>query len=150
MARPRLSDEQKKLRSTFAATRGEATLVHGRTRLSEPVPAPEELDEAARKEWDLHIHLLIQAGTISASNLRALVTLAKVAAACEKAYAIASKASPVVKTKEGIKMNPAWQAFNDSAALYLRWCDKFGLVPMGARMLPQLPPAKGVALREVV
>jgi hypothetical protein len=46
-------------------------------------------------------------------------------------------------------MNPAWQAFSDTAALYLRRCDKFGLVPMEARMLPQLPTAKGMTLREV-
>lgn len=117
--------------------------------MSEPVPAPKELDAEAKREWTTHMALLVQAGTISATDLRAMVTLAKVAALCEKSYALASGSSPVVRTKEGIKQNPAWQAFSDTASLYLRWCDRFGLVPMGARMLPQLPPARGTLLRAV-
>jgi hypothetical protein len=150
MGRPRLSDEEKRRRNTFAPSRGEASLVHGRTRLSDPVPAPSELDDDAKREWDVHMALLIQAGTISSSNLRALVTLAKVAAANERAYRMAMKDGPLLRTKNGVRVNPAWEAFSNTAALYLRWCDKFGLVPMGARMLPQLPPARGVALREVL
>jgi phage terminase small subunit len=150
MGRPRLSDEEKRRRHTFQPSRGEASLVHGRNRLSEPVPAPAELDEDARREWDLHMALLTQAGTISRSNLRALLTLAKVAAANERAYREAMKSGVLLRTKNGVRTNPAWDAFSNTAALYLRWCDKFGLVPMSARNLPQLPPARGVALHEVV
>ncbi len=138
------------MRGTFAPSRGDAMLHHGRTRLVAPVPAPAELDEDAKREWDVHMDLLVQAGTISATNLRAMVTLAKVAALCERAYTLASKSSPMVKTKEGIKQNPCWTTFCDTASLYLRWCDRFGLVPMGGRLLPQLPPARGTPLREVV
>lgn len=150
MGRPRLTDDEKKLRGTFTATRSDLALAHGRTRLTDTIPAPEELDADAAAQWDVHLALLIEAGTVSTTSLRGLMELCRLAAGCERAHALARGTGPLIRTKDGARYSPAWQAWLETVSVYMRWLDRYGLAPMGARLLPQLPPARGTQLREVV
>ena len=54
-----------------------------------------------------------------------------------------------VRTQDGIKTSPAWTGYQQASRLYLQWAQQFGLLPMQARLLPQLPPATGSKLRVV-
>jgi hypothetical protein len=150
MSRPRLTDEQRKQRGLWRIERSDLALAHGRTRLVDTIPAPEELDADAAAQWDVHLALLIEAGTVSTTSLRGLMELCRLAAGCERAHALARQSGPLVRSKDGVRYSPAWQAWLETVSVYMRWLDRFGLAPMGARHLPVLPTARGAQLREVV
>ena len=146
MARPRLSDADKKLRGTYEASRAFTT---GRIRLTEPVPPPAELDEAAQREWSTHMQLCLMAGTLAVTDLRAFQALAEAAALTARAYREAMAAGPIAHGDRGSKVSPAWSAWGAANTKYIALLAHFGLTPASARLVPELPPPKGVMLREV-
>ena len=149
MAKPRISDAQKKLAGTFRANRGEASLFHGRTRLEVEIPPPSDLDADTQREWRIHMRLCVEAGTINHTTLRTFTAMCRAAAALEKSYAMAMKSGPTTRTKDGaLKPSPAWTGYLGADAAYARWARQFGLTPMQAKSLPQLPTA-GAPLRVV-
>jgi len=140
MARPRLSDEAKKLRGSFEASRGAQTLVHGRVALTEPLPPPNGLSARARLHWHTHMLQCVAARSIRHTNLCAFRALVETAAAREIAYRLAIKQEPTQPTAAGgTKTNAAWLAFLAADASYLRWVQVFGLTPKAGAGLPQLP-----------
>jgi hypothetical protein len=57
-----------------------------------------------------------------------------------RVYADAIKEPPMIETVKGeLKSNPIWTTFDRCASQYRQWCAVFGLVPMSARTMPQLP-----------
>jgi hypothetical protein len=146
MARPRLSDAGKKLHGTYEPNRAFAT---GRVRLTEPVPPPAELDEAAQREWVVHMKLVLLAGTLAVTDLRAFQALAETAALASRAYREAMAAGPIAHGDRGSKTSPEWSAWGAANTKYLALLGHFGLTPASARLVPQLPPPKGTLLREV-
>jgi hypothetical protein len=151
MARPRLSDEAKKLRGSFEPSRGAGTLLHGRVALTEPLPPPTGLSAVARRQWRTHMLQCVAARTISHVNLCAFRALVETAAAREVAYKLAVKQGPTQTTAAGgTKTNAAWLAFLAADASYLRWAQVFGLTPKAGAGLPQLPVPGKTRLQAVV
>jgi phage terminase small subunit len=148
MPRPKMPVAEKKLRGTYEASR-DAPANPGRIRLTTPIEPPGDLDKAAQSEWQLHMQLCLQAGTLAVTDLRALRLLAETAVMVSRAYQAAMKTGPVSHGDRGSKVSPEWQAWTTSHARYTALLDRFGLVPMSARQVPMLPPARGAALREV-
>lgn len=148
MANPRRSDAAKRLAGTFRPDRSEASLFRGRTRLETEIAPPSDLDPDAQREWRIHMRLCVEAGTINHATLRAFTAMIKAAALLEKSYAMAMKSGPTVRTKDGVKASPAWAGYLGADAAYARWAKQFGLTPMQAKNLPQLPTA-GAPLRVV-
>ena len=149
MPRPRKTDQEKRLAGTFREGRDEASVFHGRTRLETELPPPSDLDPDAQREWRIHMRLCCQAGTLSHTALRGFTAMVKAAAAMERSYTLAMKTGPMVRTQDGVKSSPAWTGYQQASKLYLQWSQQFGLLPMQARLLPQLPPATGGRLRVV-
>jgi P27 family predicted phage terminase small subunit len=148
MPRPRLSDDVKRLRGTFEASR--AAPVVGRVRLAQPIDPPSDLDKAAQSEWKLHMQLCLATGMLAATDLRAFRNMCEAAAMTARCYREAMKAGPVTSDVKGnLKLSPELLAWKVAAGVYTSLLTQFGLSPASARMLPQLPPAKGTALREV-
>jgi hypothetical protein len=144
MARPRLSDETKKLRGTLEASRTAAALVHGRAALTEPLPPPSGLGHEGRLQWRLHMLQCCAAGTISPINLRTFQALVEAAVLRQKAYRLAMEQGPTAPTADGgSKQSAAWLAFLNADAAYLRWATAFGLTPRAGANLPQLPAPGG-------
>lgn len=107
------------------------------------MPPPDELDPEAQREWRVHMHLCVTAGTINSTNLRSFVSLAQSAAAAQVAYRLAIRIGPLVRTKDSAKVSPAWKAYLETDAIYQRWARQFGLTPQSAKGLPQLPTLGG-------
>jgi hypothetical protein len=150
MARPRLSDQEKRRRGTFEATRSEASLVHGRVALTEPLPPPSDIDADAQRMWRVLMVQCVASKTICSSNLAAFQAMVETAAARAKAYTLAMEQGPVQSTEAGTaKTSSAWTAFLATDQAYFRWAMTFGLTPKGGSQLPQLPVAGSVALRAV-
>jgi phage terminase small subunit len=150
MARPRLSDEAKKLRGSFEPSRGAGRLFHGRAALTEPLAPPSDLDAAAQREWRAHMLQCVAARTISHVNLCAFRALVETAAARNRAYRLAMRQGPIQPTANGgTKTNAAWLAFLAADACYLRWAQMFGLTPKAGAGLPQLPVAGESRLQAV-
>src|SRR6516162_1101739 len=136
MARPRLSDAQKRLSNTFEATRSEASLVHGRMALTQPLPPPSDIDEDAQRMWRVLMAQCIATQTLSSANLAAFQAFAETGAARAKAYHLAMREGPVESTEAGgTKGSAAWQAFLSTDQAFLRWCTAFGLTPRSAAQL---------------
>jgi hypothetical protein len=150
MARPRLSDEQKKLHGTLEAKATAATLVHGRAALSEPLPPPSGLGHEGRLQWRLHMLQCVAAQTISSINLRTFQALVESAVLRQQAYRAAVRQGPTAATTDGgTKQSAAWLAFLSADAAYLRWATAFGLTPRAGANLPQLPAPGGSRPRAV-
>ena len=150
MPRARLTDQQKKLSNTFEASRSEATLVHGRVALTEPLPPPSDLDPAAQRAWRVLMQQCVASKTICSSNLAAFGAFAETAAARDKAYRLAMEQGPTQNTEAGTtKTGAAWTAFLATDQAYFRWAMVFGLTPKAGSQLPQLPVPGAVALRAV-
>lgn len=148
MPRPRLPDAVKRLRGTFEASRAMPAV--GRVRLAQAIDPPADLDKAAQGEWRLHMQLCLSAGVMSVIDLRAFRSLCEAAALTTRCYREAQKAGPVTSDIKGnMKLSPELLAWKVAASIYTALLREFGLTPASARMLPQLPPAKGAALREV-
>ena len=143
MPRPRTPDAVRKLAGTFRKDRGEALLFHGRTRLETELPPPSDLDADAQREWRTHMRLCIEAGTLSHTALRSFLALVRAAVAVERSYGPAMKSGPTVRTQDGVKASPAWAGHLQASSNYARWAGQFGLTPMTAKHLPQLPTAGG-------
>jgi P27 family predicted phage terminase small subunit len=143
-----LSDDVKRLRGTFERSR--AAAVTGRVRLEQPIEPPSDLDKAAQNEWRLHMQLCLATGMLAATDLRSFRALVEAATLTARCYREAQKAGPVTSDIKGnMKLSPELLAWKVAAGVYTGLLAQFGLSPASARMLPQLPPAKGAALREV-
>jgi phage terminase small subunit len=151
MGRRRLTVEEKQLRGTLNVTRDHERMVasSGKVRLTAPVAPPPGLDAAAKREWALHMHLCIQAGTVSHVDLRAFQSLVEAAVLSTRAYSEALRAGPVAESGRGSKVHPAWQAWTSAHARYTALLDRFGLTPVSSRHVTQLPVPGGSRLREV-
>lgn len=150
MARPRtLSDEQRRLRGSFEASRSLARGASGRTALTQVLEPPDDLDADARREWAWHMPQVVAAGTIAAVNLVSFRALCETSALRRRAYRRARRESPVVQSERGSKVSPAWTAFNGVDAAYRQWAAAFGLTPKAATGLPQLPVPPGHKLEAV-
>jgi hypothetical protein len=101
MPKPRTVDAAKKLAGTLRTNRAEASLFHGRHRLENELPPPSDLDPDAQRGCRVLMRLVIEAGTINATNLHCFPSMAQAAAATRKAYAAAMKTGPTPMTKEG-------------------------------------------------
>ncbi len=124
--------------------------VVGRVRLAQAIDPPADLDKAAQAEWKLHMQLCLSSGVMSVIDLRAFRSLCEAAALTARFYREAQKAGPVTSDIKGnLKLSPELLAWKVAATVYTSLLIQFGLSPASARMLPQLPPAKGAALREV-
>jgi phage terminase small subunit len=148
MPRARTPVELKKLRGTYEASR-DAQVNPGRVRLTVAIDPPDDLDKDAKAEWRLHMALCLQAGTLATTDLRALRLLAETAVMVSRAYRMALKVGPVSHGDRGSKVSPEWQAWVSSNARYTALLDRFGLTPVAAKQMPQLPPVKGVPPRQV-
>jgi hypothetical protein len=138
MPRARMGDEAKKLHGSYKPSRGDAVRTHGSVALVGPLPAPDDLDPAARHEWDIHMLQCVAAGSLSSANLIAFRALAEAAVLRGRAYRRALKEPPVRSTAAGgTKPNAVWTLFLAADANYRNWCFAFGLVPKGT--LPRLP-----------
>jgi phage terminase small subunit len=151
MGRHKLSIEDKRLRGTLHVDRDREELVarSGKVRLTEAIEPPPGLDVAAKREWSLHMHLCIQAGTVSQIDMRAFQSLVEAAVLSTRAYREAMKAGPVAQSGRGSKVHPAWQAWTSAHARYTALLDRFGLTPVSSRHVTQLPVPAGATLREV-
>jgi hypothetical protein len=107
------------------------------------------MDAAFRREWDLHMHLCIQAGTLSHVDLRAFQTLVEAAVLSTRAYQAATKAGPVSRSARGSKTSPEWNAWATAHGRYTALLDRFGLTPAASRHVTQLPVPGGSRPREV-
>jgi phage terminase small subunit len=151
MGRRRLTVEEKQLRGTLNVTRDHEQMVarSGKVRLTEPIAPPPGMDAAAKREWALHMHLCIQAGTVSQVDVRAFQSLVEAAVLSTRAYYEAMKVGPVAQSDRGSKVAPAWQAWTSAHARYTALLDRFGLTPVSSRHVVQLPVPGGAKLHEV-
>jgi hypothetical protein len=67
MPRPKMPVAEKKLRGTYEASR-DVPANPGRIRLSTPIEPPGDLDKVAQSEWQLHMQLCLQAGTLAVTD----------------------------------------------------------------------------------
>lgn len=133
-----MGDQARKLHGSYRPSRGDGTLIRGGVALVEPLPAPDDLDQAARREWDIHMLQCVAAGTLSSANLTAFRALAEAAVLRGRAYRRALKEAPARSTGAGgTKPNAVWTLFLAADANYRSWAVAFGLVPKAA--LPRLP-----------
>jgi hypothetical protein len=152
MGRRRLSIAEKVLRGSLNVSRDSAELVQhsGKVRLTAAIAPPSGLDVAAQREWALHMHLCIQAGTLSQVDMRAFQTLVEAAVLSTRAYGEATRMGPVVESGDrGPAVAPAWRAWVAANARYVSLLDRFGLTPVSSRHVQQLPVPGGSKPREV-
>jgi hypothetical protein len=147
MARPRISDAAKRLHGTYRPSQSPA--VTGRVRIEQPIDPPDDLDKDAKAEWQLHQRLCLQAGTLAVTDLRAFRLLIETAVLVQRSYKAALKAGPVSHGDRGSKTSPEWSAWIAAHQRYVSLLDRFGLLPMAAKHVPMLPPAKGTRLEAV-
>jgi hypothetical protein len=151
MGRRRLSIEQKVLRGSLNVSRDRAELVErsGKVRLTAAIAPPSGLDVAAKREWSLHMHLCIQAGTLAQIDMRAFQALIEAAVLSTRAYGEAMRTGPVLQSERGAAVSPAWRAWVAAHARYTALLDRFGLTPVSSRHVQQLPVPGGSKPREV-
>lgn len=141
-----VSSETKKLRNTLRPHRErERQARHaGLRRITAPIAPPKVVPPELQRQWELHLELLIAAGTMAVIELRGFVAMIRCAALLEKAYAAAQKAGPVARIRDGgSKTSAAWSAWLATDAAYQRHLDAFGLRPHAHGRVTQLPSPGG-------
>ena len=144
----RLPDSEKRARGTYDPRYAESAPVHGRTSIATPLPPPNDLDAAAKKQWRVHMTAVTRARTFAPENLLAFLALVEAATARGKAYRTAMAEAPSVSDGDGgIKPGPAWRSYCVADQRYQARCQQFGLTPYSAKALPKLPrPDRGLTL----
>lgn len=139
---PRRSNASKAARGTLRADRMKQ--VPAGERLLEVPKPPAGLDPAAAAEWKRLAPLLVEVGTLTAADLRALQLLAEtLASAAHLAETVKREGYTVPGAAGGVKSHPCLVALAQARAQAARLLGDFGLTPRGRGSVDQAPEAAG-------
>ena len=109
-------------------------------RLLEVPKPPAGLDPAAAAEWKRLAPLLVEVGTLTAADLRALQLLAEtLASAAHLAETVKREGYTVPGAAGGVKSHPCLVALAQARAQAARLLGDFGLTPRGRGGVDQAP-----------
>jgi P27 family predicted phage terminase small subunit len=142
MPNPGLSRATKALRGTLRAPSGAAPAAG--ERLTVPPPPPAGLGAEAAEEWRALAPVLVAAGTLAASDLRALRLLCETLATEAGARAVVGAEGFTVPTADGgQKPHPAVRIMETSRAQAAALLRDFGLTPRARGTVDAAPGPLG-------
>jgi len=142
MARPRLSDAEKRLHNTLHKRPAPPSL--GTPRIAKPIPPPGDLSPELARQWKLHMAMVLASGRMASVDLLAFAELVKAAHLADIGYAAAIAEGPTVLGDKGqTKTGSAWRGYLIASANYRTWLDRFGLTPRARMSVAQLPAPTG-------
>ena len=138
------SSHTKALRGTARADRQKPA--GAAERLTAVPKAPPTVSDAAKAEWQRLAPILVNAGTLTANDLRALELLAETLASAAAFAAVIAKDGTLIEGAGGTrKAHPALQALATARAQARALLHDFGLTPRGRAAVEQAPAAPTAA-----
>lgn len=134
----RTSDQRKTLLAT--ARTGRQRAPSGGDRLTTAPAPPKDMSEGARREWKGLAADLVAAGTLAASDLRALRLLSEVLAQIGTLEAVLAKEGLTIPGSTGApKAHPAIAGLAQARAMAHRLLSDFGMIPSARSRVDELP-----------
>jgi len=137
---PQYKNEALKLISG-TARRDRQSRSHAGERLVSPPGPPEHLSDRAAAEWRRLARELVEAGSLTGADLRALELLAEtLALEAEMRALILAEGATIPAGEGGKKGHPALKLATEARAQAIRLLESFGLTPSSRHRVDRAPP----------